>query len=109
MESDKRDDVLKAMAFQGWSNEGSGEEEATTGRFWRISNKPSEIEEISQAFEEELGELDAVKLIGHFLVIQSVDRVDVNEYETGGALRQAYLILDEAYIEWKAKRPEQET
>lgn len=101
-----RNEVLGAMLEGGWGNESSGDVEAPTGHFCRISNSTQELQEVSEVFSDILGEMGryGIKpsdLLGHFLLItDSNGFVNVNQYDTAEELTHEYNILDEAYSVW---------
>ena len=100
-----RDAVLYSMTLGAWSCRSSGDVEAPTGFFAEISNKPNELAEIVDAFEEDIereGLTDTAELIGEFLLREdSQGFVGVDEYDTEAMLKAAYDELERQYSEWE--------
>jgi len=112
-----RDEVLDAMAAEGWANMSSGNVESPTGWFALVVNRPAEVTEIMDAFgDDDLrhrcgawsdDEIRA-ELTGAFIVLtDSNGLVDVAEYETPGAAGNAYKGLEDAYGAWFGRDDDQ--
>lgn len=54
---DEYDRLFKAIVGGGWANHSGGNVEAPTGYFALIHIKPNEVQEMHDAFEDEVGEL----------------------------------------------------
>lgn len=102
-----RDEVLGEMQDNGWANASSGNVEAPSGYFSRISNSEAELPEIYQAFESTIEEMGtygftAEALLGHFLLItDSQGFVNVAQFESEAHLIHDYETLERMYDEWE--------
>lgn len=98
------DETLYVMSLEGWANESSGDVEAPTGWFARISINEQELPEVVLAFMEDIQNigLDTPSaLLGHWLLREnSIGFVDAEEYDTEDELKAAYDELDGRYGEW---------
>lgn len=99
------DAALYELSLHGWANESSGNVEAPTGWFGRVSISREELPEIAEAFEEEFrreGFTELAGLIGHFLVREdSVGFVYVDEFDGEDEAKEEYERLDREYSEWE--------
>ncbi|WP_407107287.1 hypothetical protein [Rhodococcus aetherivorans] len=99
-----RDNVLHDMAVNSWADESYGDPEAHVVLFARISNSEAELQEVTQAFEQSIaaaGLEDTRELIGHFLVVETLDRdVVVMTYDNDRELLKDYGNLCTAYESW---------
>lgn len=117
--SSARDDILHWMCMSDWANESSGNSEAPTGYFWRISNFDHDLAQpnnefhsfIDGWFEENPEVTDApelrAELVGHFIV-QIVDSgfVYVAKFDTKRELLEAYAKLEADFEEWDSQDDE---
>lgn len=103
----KRDEALHRLSLEGWANKSSGDVEAPSGFYARISVDASELEALHDVLSSdfEVGDLDLNDLIGHFLVIEDNQGfVTVEQYTdapTSGGLSgwDASTLLLSAYAE----------
>lgn len=106
------DEALYEMSLEGWGNESSGDVEAPTGWFARISITAEELDEVVQAFEERLAEIGLdgnSSLIGHWLLREDDQGfVEAEEFDSEGELQSAYAELDQAYGLWASQNEEPE-
>jgi hypothetical protein len=102
--ADPLDEVLYGISVDGWANASSGSVEAPTGFFARISNTPEELQEVTEAFDQEIervGLRETARLVGHFLLREDDQGfVTVQSYETQAELIEEYEVLDELYGDW---------
>jgi hypothetical protein len=96
--------VLQAMVTGGWANESGGAVDAPTGHYARITNEPTDVSGIVDAFEDTIhtyGLDDMGLLIGHWLVVEdSQGNVTVTAYDNPINLTRDYLALDDAFALW---------
>lgn len=105
MHDSPRDQVLHAMAQQGWANESDGNVEAPTGWFCRISNALDDVVSIIDAFGLEALEIDPnfdfSEVIGHFLLVEDDQGfISVFEFESEWHAANAFIAQQRAYLEW---------
>lgn len=101
-DTERRNQVLRAMASGGWANEVCGDLDSPTGVFSRVSNSERELHEVALAFEEEIRTTgaDPRSLVGHFLVTEHLAAHEVQEYLSEFCLRTAYRGLKRQYEGW---------
>jgi hypothetical protein len=96
--------LFDAMVSDGWANESSGDTEAPTGWFARISNSAAELGEVTDAFSDVIevyGRPADGDMTGHFLVTgDSLGFIYVTRYETEAELIEEYQRLDREYDTW---------
>lgn len=96
-----RDELLYLMAISGWFEESSGDTQASTGWFARMSNLPEEMPSVSEAFSDEARELDYPsfdELQGHFLIVEDGEGfVHVTTYESQHELVADFRVRQEVY------------
>jgi hypothetical protein len=111
--SSARDDILHYLCMSDWGDESSGNSEAPSGYFWRISNEEFDVQQsngefnsvIAEWFEQNQEVTDSAELraelVGWFIV-QGVDSgmVYVYQYESEADMLEAYAALEETYAEW---------
>lgn len=111
--SSARDDLLHYLCTSEWSNESSGNSEAPSGYFWRISNEVADVHqkngEFNSVVEDWFKDCPEVtdsqelrdELVGHFIV-QGVDSgmVYVYKYDSEAEMLEAYAALEETYAAW---------
>lgn len=99
-----RDELLYNMSLNGWSNDSSGDVQAPTGFFARISNSTDEISEVIEAFDDDLSELarrHAKELVGHFMLYEdNQGAVGVDVYADHASLLADYEELERTYSAW---------
>lgn len=104
MHDSPRDQVLEAMAGNGWAIETNGHVEAPTGWFAVVVNEEAEVPEITDAFEMEIveaGLLDLSQLIGNFLVQRLSDgSIRVYEHPAKFQALGHYDRMCETFIAW---------
>ena len=117
--SSARDDILSFLCLSDWAEESTGNVEAPTGYFSRISNTPEEVSmengEFNSIMEEWLDFNQEVtdseelrsELAGHFIV-QSMDSgfVYVYKYDSEKEMLSAYDELEKQYVEWEEQDEE---
>lgn len=107
-----RDEVLDAMAGDGWATESSGDVESPTGWFAWMVNTPAEIAEILDAFPDatdavDAGLLDADELVGAWLIAHdSQGFVDVSRFSDEREVREVFAMLDADYCAWSDENGE---
>ncbi len=120
--SSARDDILHYLCTSDWANESSGNTEAPSGYFWRISNKWVDVSSDNGEFNSVLTEWWADnpevadswdlrnELVGHFIV-QGVDSgmVYVYQYDNEAEMLEAYAALEEVYAAWDTDEDDQPT
>jgi hypothetical protein len=108
-----RDSILSYLCLADWANESTGNVEAPTGYFSRISNTAEDVQmengEFNSIMEEwldynsEVTDSPALRseLVGHFIV-QSMDSgfVYVFKYETEKEMLAAYDEMEREFFEW---------
>ena len=102
MHDSTRDQILDAMAIDGWANASDGNVESPTGYFSRISNDVADIVSIIDAFGG-IGDVDfdISELIGHFMVAKdSQGLLYVWQYPSESALVAEYDTLVSEYSTW---------
>lgn len=111
--SSARDSILSFLCVDGWANESTGNVEAPTGFFSRISNEPADVQqentEFTSIMEQWLEQNPEVtdspelrsELVGHYIV-QSMDSgfVYVYKYETEREMLGAYNDMEREYFLW---------
>lgn len=99
--------LFDAMVNDGWANESSGNIEAPTGHFARISNSDNELAEVLQAFEDvtdDYGMPAREDIVGHFLVItDSLGFIHISRYGSEAALIADYRALEAEYNNWESE------
>lgn len=99
-----RDELLHAIAGEGWATKSSGDVRCETGWFARISNPPEEMPQVQTAFADEIrssGLTDSDLLMGHFLVREHQDGfVTVTEHQNAAELAAEYAVFEEVYERW---------
>lgn len=102
--SSERDRLLDAMVNSGWGNASSGDVEAPTGFFGRISNATDDLGELIEALEpadQAAARQHAKELVGHFMVYESIGGVvTVDVYPDEPTLVADYQRLDGEYSAW---------
>lgn len=108
-----RDSILSYLCLADWANESTGNTEAPTGYFSRISNEAADVQmentEFSSIMDEWLefnsevtdsSELRS-ELVGHFIV-QSMDSgfVYVYKYDTEKEMLAEYQRLEDEFCKW---------
>lgn len=108
-----RDSILSYLCLADWANESTGNVEAPTGYFSRISNEAADVSMENTEFNSIMAEwleynsevTDSPELrselVGHFIV-QSMDSgfVYVGKYDTEKALLEEFQNMENAYFEW---------
>jgi hypothetical protein len=111
--SSARDDILHFLCTSDWAEDSSGNTEAPSGYFWRISNTAEDVSvnngEFNSIIEEWFKDCPEVtdsgflraELVGHFIV-QGVDSgmVYVYAYDNEAEMLEAYEALEETYAAW---------
>lgn len=111
--SSARDDILHYLCTVDWAEESSGNTEAPSGYFWRISNAPGDVNlhntEFNSVIEEWFKDNPEVtdssdlrfELVGDFIV-QGVDSgmVYVYKYDNKAEMLEAYAALEGTYADW---------
>lgn len=111
--SSVRDDILHYLCTNDWAEDSSGNSEAPSGYFWRISNTPEDVSmnngEFNSIIEEWLRDNGEVtdsgflraELVGHFIV-QGVDSgfIYVYQHDNEAEMLEAYAALEEVYAAW---------
>jgi hypothetical protein len=111
--SSARDSILSYMAEGGWANESTGNVEAPTGWFAKISNDPADVHIpnteitslLSDWFEQNPEVTDSEdlrkELVGHFMVRENEQGfVTVIPYGTKSELDRDFEILSAEFNEW---------
>lgn len=108
-----RDSILHFLCISDWAEDSSGNTEAPTGYFWRITNDANDVAQKNTEFNSimedwftmnpevtDSPELRA-ELVGHFIV-QGMDSgaVYVSEYETEDELMLDYVHLSGQFEDW---------
>lgn len=120
--SSARDDILHFLCTSDWAEESSGNTEAPSGYFWRISNAPGDVNlhntEFNSVIEEWFKDNPEVtdssdlrfELVGDFIV-QGVDSgmVYVYKYDDKAEQREAYEALEQQYAAWDTDEDDQPT
>lgn len=97
-----RDWAIFLLARDGWANASGGSTSAPIGYFWRMSNAREELAELHAALEDEVAQLDAGALEGHFLIRQfSNQSVTVEQCITEQYLVNRFELLLADYVEWR--------
>lgn len=101
-----RDEILSAMANEGWANETDGNVESITGWFARISNDEDEIIAIIDGFAREAFAIDPnfdmTELLGYFLLEENeMGFVYVTEFNSERELIDRYVELSELHSQWE--------
>lgn len=103
--SSARDEVLDAIAKEGWANKSDGDTGSVSGWFARISNSPAELRELMSAFEDQMNEAglaDPIELVGHFLVVEDqTGFVTVTKHEDEKSLTTDYALHEMWHQEWQ--------
>jgi hypothetical protein len=108
-----RDSILHFLCISDWAEESSGNTEAPSGYFWRISNAPGDVNLHNHEFNSVMEDWFAMnpevtdsselrfELVGDFIV-QGVDSgfVYVYSYENKAEMMEAYAALEEQYAAW---------
>lgn len=108
-----RDSILSYLCLADWANESTGNVEAPTGYFSRISNEAADVQMENGEFNSIMAEwleynsevTDSPELrselVGHFIV-QSMDSgfVYVYKYETEKEMLAAFQDLENEFFEW---------
>lgn len=108
-----RDSILSYLCLADWANESTGNTEAPTGYFSRISNEAADVQmentEFSSIMDEWLEFNSEVtdspelrsELVGHFIV-QSMDSgfVYVYKYDTEKEMLAEYQRLEDEFCKW---------
>jgi len=98
-----RDQVLYRMAIEQWACESTGDIQAAASWLCWLSNSPAELADILDAFRDDIDQAqlaDPQQLVGNFLMTQNNrGYVEVAEYETEDAVREAYTRLAPTYGE----------
>jgi hypothetical protein len=106
--SSPRDQVLYEMSSNGWSNSTSGDVRCITGWFAKLANTEPELQEVVEAFEEEIaaaGLGSTAELLGHFLVMEdALGNVTVHEAPDAAQLEHTYQVFEEAYAPWRERQ-----
>jgi hypothetical protein len=111
--SSARDDILHYLCTMDWANESSGNSEAPSGYFWRISNEEFDVQGSNHEFGSVMEDwfqnnpevIDSPELrqelVGWFIV-QGVDSgmVYVYQYDNEAEMLEAYAALEETYADW---------
>lgn len=99
-----RDELLSAIAANGWADATSGHVNSRTGWFGRISNRPEDLAGIEDAFAEDVERLGRAALdgaVGHFLLREDeLGFVNVTEHPTEAAVRAEFGVLQQVYDDW---------
>lgn len=105
--SSGRDEVFYTMELDGWANESSGDVEAPTHAFAKLSNSPAEMLEVIEAFAEIINEAmihhgeSLETMVGHFLLQHdSQGGFHVTEFMRASDLATAYGALERQYASW---------
>lgn len=111
--SSARDDALHFLCTSDWAEESSGNSEAPTGYFWRISNDVNDVSmengEFNSIIEDWFSYNQEVtdspelrsELVGHFIVTQADSgMVYVAKYDGEKELLEAYQILEDEFFKW---------
>lgn len=111
--SSARDDLLHFLCTSDWAEESSGNSEAPTGYFWRISNDVNDVSQNNGEFNSVIGDWFAynqevtdspelrAELVGHFVVTQlDSGMVFVAKYDTEDALKRDFEVLEATFYEW---------
>lgn len=114
--SSARDDILHYLCTSDWAEESSGNSEAPSGYFWRISNTPDDVSVnngefnsiIEEWFEQNKEVTDSgflrAELVGDFIV-QGVDSgmVYVYRHDNKTEMLEVYSALEEVFAEWDSE------
>jgi len=98
-----RDAFLDYMVSQGWANESSGDTESNAGHFAIIKNPPVEVQEIVNAFDDEMHSLDIslYEITGYFVVeTNSAGDVTVHDFDSEMAAEIVYSEFEREYENW---------
>jgi len=99
-----RDEMLYRMSLDGWAGASAGDVASPYGFFSRITNEPSELESLEDAFGEmfEGANFTATdELVGSFLITESSQGfVDVQEFPSFKALDVAFDQRVGLYESW---------
>jgi hypothetical protein len=111
--SSARDDMLHWLCMNDWANESTGNSEAPTGYFWRISNAPGDVNlhngEFNSVIEDWFKDNPEVtdsselrfELVGHFIVtVVDSGMVYVAKYDGEKELLEGYQILEDEFCKW---------
>jgi hypothetical protein len=105
MHDSPRDQILHAMAREGWANESDGNVESLTGWFCRISNSADDIVSLVDAFGETAFGIapafDFSELIGHFVLSENSDgNIYVSEWPSEHIARLSFNELSSQFAYW---------
>lgn len=108
-----RDDILHFLCISDWANESDGNSEASTGYFWRISNRTNDVTDTNTEFNSILSEWLEMnpevtdspvlrsELVGHFIV-QAMDSgfVYVGSYDTEAEAAGVFESMQTEFSAW---------
>ncbi|ABE67744.1 hypothetical protein Wildcat_164 [Mycobacterium phage Wildcat] len=98
------ENLFVAMVSGGWFTASSGDVESPTGHFAYVTNLPTELASIRDAFEEEIetyGDVSDDELTGSFVVRENTDGlVFIETYGSNFAARLRFEELEAQYEEW---------
>lgn len=110
-----RDEALYRMCYGdtgGWADRSTGDDQEWGANYWLVVNKPADIAEIVQAFEDEftaIGIFDPSVLVGNFVVGEdSYGDVKVASFLTDYEAEREFERLDEEYKAWQVREEWQE-
>lgn len=98
-----RNQVLHAMAINGWAMDSGGSQDSPEGLFYRMTNTQPELHEITQAFTDEIREAGLRRtrdLLGHFIVTDRLDGYTVDEYITRSLMMSSFAGRIAAHDAW---------
>lgn len=97
-----RDEQLYLMACEAWGTDSDGSLDSPLGWFSCVTNRPEELAEIQQAFDDYpvfAGDISA--LTGNFVVVeQQSGQVSVYEFPTEAEAWEAYSAMSAAFVAW---------
>ena len=114
--STARDSILHFLCVSDWANDSTGNSEAPTGYFWKISNDPADVATINAEFQSVIEEwfLESpevtdspalrAELVGDFIV--STDDqgfVYVESFESAARRDAEYSTRELAYWDWEGQ------
>lgn len=111
--SSARDSILHFLCTSEWANESTGDVEAPTGYFWRISNYDHDVAEknnefgsvLSGWFEENPEVTDSPELrkelVGFWIINEDSNGfIHVMDAQNDKTQQEIYAMLESKYSEW---------